>query len=245
MMINREAARKYLPFDLPGETPPDDFAPAEKECLSFLTRMLKKARESKKELEAAQKEAQRLWDQKEELRNLLYRLLVRNMIPVMDQCKLALGPLSASSGEPPPAPSSAPSTPAEQPPGSDRGDTASALVTMKAVGAEVNPKEAAVAEAAPAAAATPDRTVVLCLKSIERGVFALLDELGVERVDLVGKTYDNVEVEGQKIEEPFAILNDPARGKPESNVVKTVVQDLWISCKDGRIEVLRKGEVYL
>jgi hypothetical protein len=65
----------------------------------------------------------------------------------------------------------------------------------------------------------------------------------VTRVDLLDRTYEDVEVDGEKIHDPFEILESEQKGKSGEVKVREVVSDLWISRRDGTVQVLYRGKV--
>lgn len=81
------------------------------------------------------------------------------------------------------------------------------------------------------------------LASIERGLLHILEELGVARVELLGRTYENVEVDGEKIDDPFQILEATQKGKSSEIEVREVVSDLWVRRQHGAIQVVARGKV--
>ena len=78
---------------------------------------------------------------------------------------------------------------------------------------------------------------------MQRSVLYILEELGVRRIDLIGHTYDDVVVNGQKIDDPFVVLESVQKGKTSEISVRTVIDDLWILDRDGFPEVLQRGQV--
>ena len=89
-MSIKETANKLLPFDAPDTPLPKDFSAAEQMCLSFLPKFLDRYRTLKGENDDARASSQKLWEEKEDLRNKLDSYLVRNLLPLVDQCKLAM-----------------------------------------------------------------------------------------------------------------------------------------------------------
>jgi hypothetical protein len=82
------------------------------------------------------------------------------------------------------------------------------------------------------------------LASTYRKVLHVLEELGVVPVDLQGRTYKDVAVDGQAIEDPFEVLHSEQTGKSTEATVREVVSDLWVSRRHGGVQVLRRGKVY-
>ncbi|NOX55924.1 MAG: hypothetical protein GXP27_16070 [Planctomycetes bacterium] len=78
------------------------------------------------------------------------------------------------------------------------------------------------------------------LAGLLRSVLYLLEEMGVRRIDLLGRTYDDVTVDGRPIEDPFEIIESTQTGRASTRRVTRVLADLWID-SDGR--VLRRGKV--
>jgi hypothetical protein len=187
-----------------AEAPTDkDAAAAEKESLKFPGRFLKKAQE----LKDLRQELRQAWEQNEKLSSRLNGFVIRNLIGVLDNCKLALARPA------PPAPEAAP-----------------------------------LEEAAPAAEPVPavedaERLEQASLASVVRSVLYILEELGARRVELLGRTYDGVEVDGQKIDDPFDVLESSQKGKASEITVREVVGDLWVLKRNGYFEVLQRGRV--
>lgn len=232
-MTTEEAAKQLLPFEAPAQPLPADFAIAEQACLGFVPKFLARYRTLKGETEEARQASQKMWEEKEDLRNKLERYLVRNLLPMVDQCKLALSEAAKEKAPKPAAESS--ETPAADP-----------LATMKAPEGVL--AEPAPPEAPPVAAPTQpamDESVagVPFVRSIERQLVALLREMGIERVDLLGTTYETVLVDGEAIPEPFEIVHFTQQDKSKPAIVTEVIQDLWITRQHGAIRVLRKGQV--
>jgi hypothetical protein len=87
-----EQARQALAFEPPAKQAAGDYALAEKECFKASARLVQKVRDVNREKREAEARSQRLWDEKEALAGRLNKYLVRNLIPVVDSCKHALGP---------------------------------------------------------------------------------------------------------------------------------------------------------
>jgi hypothetical protein len=89
-----------------------------------------------------------------------------------------------------------------------------------------------------------DQPAEVALASAYRKVLHVLEEMGVVPVDLIGRTYKDVAVDGQAIEDPFEVLHSEQTGKSTEAVVREVVSDLWVSRRHGAVQVLRRGKVY-
>jgi hypothetical protein len=81
------------------------------------------------------------------------------------------------------------------------------------------------------------------LGSVYRKVLHLLEELGVVPVDLQGRTYKDVVVDGQAVEDPFEVIHSEQAGKSTEAAVREVFSDLWVSRRHGGVQVLRRGRV--
>jgi len=82
-----------------------------------------------------------------------------------------------------------------------------------------------------------------CLASVYRTVLYLLEELGVAPVDLLGRTYRDVTVDGQAIDDPFDVHESDQKGRTDEVRVREVIHDLWVVRRGGHVEVLRRGLV--
>src|SRR5947209_9804246 len=63
------------------------------------------------------------------------------------------------------------------------------------------------------ASAPAEAIETAALAGVQRTVMHLLEELQVTRVDLLGRTYEDVEVDGETIHDPFEILESEQKGK--------------------------------
>jgi hypothetical protein len=81
------------------------------------------------------------------------------------------------------------------------------------------------------------------LAGVRRSVLALLEELHVFPVDLLGHTYEDVLVDGQNVEDPFDVQASTQSGKTSEVKVTAVIRDLWVRRREGYVEVLRRGLV--
>jgi molecular chaperone GrpE (heat shock protein) len=81
------------------------------------------------------------------------------------------------------------------------------------------------------------------LAGVERSVLYLLEQLGVFPVDLHGHTYEDVIVDGQKVEDPFEVQSSTQTGKISEVKVNAVISDLWVRRRNGSVEILRRGLV--
>jgi molecular chaperone GrpE (heat shock protein) len=97
--------------------------------------------------------------------------------------------------------------------------------------------------AQPADASEAGRLEGATLSSIVRSLLYVLEQLGARRLELLGRTYENVEVNGQKIDDPFEVLESSQKGKASEITVREVVGDLWVLERNGYVEVLQRGRV--
>jgi molecular chaperone GrpE (heat shock protein) len=81
------------------------------------------------------------------------------------------------------------------------------------------------------------------LAGVERTVLYLLEQLGAFPVDLHGHTYEDVIVDGQKVEDPFEVQSSTQTGKISEVKVTEVISDLWVRRRNGSVEILRRGLV--
>ena len=209
--MQSDQARQALAFEPPAKQAAGDYALAEKECFKAAAKLVQKVRDVHREKQEAEARSQRLWDEKEALAGKLNKYLVRNLIPVIDSCKAAIG---------------------------SRPGALAALRegSLPVDGVEERPGAAA---EAPADGDLQARY----LESILRSVLALLNSLDLFRVELAGRTTEDVVVQGEKIDNPFEIEEAEAKGKISELRVREVVDDLWVSRKNGVLEVVRKGKV--
>jgi hypothetical protein len=96
-------------------------------------------------------------------------------------------------------------------------------------------------DAAPSA--EPEGVARAALASVYRNVLHVLEELGVTPVDLLGRTYTDVVVDGEPVEDPFEVLESEQKGKGTEATVREVVSDLWVARRHGRVQVVRRGKV--
>lgn len=78
----------------------------------------------------------------------------------------------------------------------------------------------------------------LALESVRRLLVYILEQLGVQRVELLGQTYASVVFDGRPIADPFEVMSSTQQGKASDRIVTQVIRDLWID-RDGR--VVQKG----
>lgn len=104
--------------------------------------------------------------------------------------------------------------------------------------------EAGVAPAEPGAE-PPSKSAIeaMALRGVERMIAQLLAELGVYRAELLGHTYEDVLFEGQKVQDPFEVLESQQRGKASEIRVREVVSDLWVMRQGDHIKVVQRGKV--
>jgi hypothetical protein len=81
------------------------------------------------------------------------------------------------------------------------------------------------------------------LASVERTVLYLLEQIDVFPVPLLGHTYEDVLVDGQKVEDPFEVQSSTQTGKISEVKVTEVISDLWVRRRNGAVEILRRGRV--
>lgn len=239
-MPSPEMDAKLLEFEPPADGDAAEWAAAEKECLKFPSRLIKKAQE----LNECRQELKQAWEANERLEKKLFGFVVRNLITILDNCKLALADAAAQD------PARSPATP------DAAARDASGLTTD--VPASVAPSSAAPAAAAVPAngseATSPTKAAsdtlasagslqAAALASACRSIEYVLEELGAARVELLGRTYDDVVMDGQKIDDPFEILEASQKGKASTLPVREVVADLWVLRSAGYVEVLQKGRV--
>lgn len=224
-----------LEFEAPSEGDPKDWARAERECFKFPARLVKKAQELLGIRQQLQRVEQKAWEERERLNNMLYGFVVRNLISIIDNSKLALAQLTSTNTAVDIALPTAETSAVEKTEVFEAVDPARATPieeqTVKIVAVDPH--------AAPGARALE----LTSLQSIHRTVMYLLEELGARRVELLGRTYANVEVDGQKIDDPFDVLESSQKGKLSEITVREVIEDLWVTHQHGRFEVLRKGKV--
>lgn len=203
--------RAALAFEAPDKQAKGDYAVAEKECFKAMGRLVQRLRDLAREKQEAEQRSQRLWEEKEALGQKLNKYLVRNLIPLVDNCKAALG---------------------------DRPGARAALqeASLPVDGVETAP-------AATEVPAEGDAMQARYLESMLRSVLSLLTSLDLHRIELLGRTAEDVVVEGQAIENPFEIEEAEAKGKISEMRVREVIDDLWVSRKNGVLEVVRKGRV--
>jgi hypothetical protein len=89
----------------------------------------------------------------------------------------------------------------------------------------------------------PASPEALSVASVYRAVLHLLEELGAVPVELLGRTYTDVTVDGQTIDDPFDVIEAEQKGKTADVRVSEVIHDLWVRRSNGRVEVLRRGKV--
>lgn len=80
------------------------------------------------------------------------------------------------------------------------------------------------------------------IESIQRSLLNLLEGLHVYPVDLLGKTYRGVEVNGRLVNDPFEVVEAQNQGKGSELPVLEVVTGLWVQTEPG-LRVVRKGQV--
>jgi hypothetical protein len=81
------------------------------------------------------------------------------------------------------------------------------------------------------------------LAGVERTVLYLLEQLDVVPVPLLGHTYEDVLVDGQKVEDPFEVQSSTQTGKISEVTVTEVISDLWVRRRNGSVEIMRRGRV--
>jgi hypothetical protein len=222
-MAANDDARDVLRFPPPPEdADPAEWDRAERESLKFPRRFLKKAQELRQCRQESQQQLQSAWEEKERLARQLYGFVMPNLIAIVDNCKLALAaaagllPAAESLPRPDEATEAGPGQgEGREPPGSTPRLAGDSGATLQEVS----------------------------LGSIHRSILYLLEELGAVRIELVGHTYDDVIVDGEKIEDPFVVLEATQKGKQTEVRVREVVEDLWVTRRHGRVEVLRRGTV--
>ena len=230
-----------MTFDAP-EPPDGDCAASEKECFRTIARLVKNLRERHQHLAEAARQSERYWNEKEKATQLLNEYLVRNLIPIVDGCKLWLGHrpgvLAALRDASLPVDGGNASAPAPVP------ETAEVLEPTTADPPAETPIESA--EPTPAAVsteATDGENLARYVETILRSVLSLLNSLELYRVDLLGRTVNDVVVEGEAIEHPFVIEDAQEKGKATEMRVREVNEDLWVRRRHGVLEVARKGRV--
>ncbi len=80
------------------------------------------------------------------------------------------------------------------------------------------------------------------LESVGRSISNILEGLHIEQVDLLGKTYRRVEVNGRLVEDPFEIVEARTQGKATELPVLEIITSLWVQTEPG-LRVIRKGQV--
>ena len=110
--------------------------------------------------------------------------------------------------------------------------------TCQAVLAE-HPPPAAVAEAG------GEELASMALGKVVRAASQILEQLGVVPVELLGTTYDTVAFNGQRIEEPFEVVEMTGKGSARTTPVSQVEASLWVQQVEGQVRVVRKGMVTL
>jgi hypothetical protein len=207
-----DQARAALAFEAPDRQAKGDYAVAEKECFKAMGRLVQRLRDLAREKQEAEQRSQRLWEEKEALGQKLNKYLVRNLIPLVDNCKSALG---------------------------DRPGARAALQEASLAVDGVEP--APVAGETPVDGSEPMQSRYL--ESMLRSVLSLLTSLDLYRIELLGRSAEDVIVGGEAIDNPFEIEEAEAKGKLSELRVREVIEDLWVSKKNGVLEVVRKGKV--
>ena len=85
----------------------------------------------------------------------------------------------------------------------------------------------------------------LVLSKVVRQSTQLLEQLGVVPVELLGATYETVSVNGQKIDDPFEVVESATKGSALTTPVAKVEAPLWVSTAGGGVRVVRRGMVCL
>lgn len=91
------------------------------------------------------------------------------------------------------------------------------------------------------AEADGEQLASMALGKVVRAATQLLEQLGVHSVELLGTTYETVAVNGQKIEDPFEIVERTTGGPIHSSPVTKVDAPLWVHIENGKVKVLRRG----
>src|SRR5262245_55546717 len=163
-------------------------------------------------------EAVQGWSRDRDELDRIRGLVVRNLIILASNCKTALSEIAPEQAAIAPADTMAPS-----------GSPAASPETM--------------AEPTPPFQAAGRSIEAIALGGVARMIASLLADLGVYRVELLGRTYQNVEFNGQKVDDPFEVLEAQQRGKASEIKVREVVSDLWVSRQGDYVKVLQRGKV--
>lgn len=95
------------------------------------------------------------------------------------------------------------------------------------------------------AQADGEQLASMALGKVVRAATQLLEQLGVHPVDLVGATSESVVVSGQKLEDPFDIVDRTSDGPIRTSPVTKVEAPLWVHVDGGKVRIVRKGMVCL
>lgn len=93
------------------------------------------------------------------------------------------------------------------------------------------------------APAESESLVLSTLASTRRMILYLLEQFGAVPIELLGHTYEDVVVDGQKVLDPFEVESVTQSGKSTEVKVLGVICDLWVRRRGGAVEVLRRGRV--
>ena len=99
--------------------------------------------------------------------------------------------------------------------------------------------------AAEAADGDSGQLSAMALGKVVRASTQLLEQLGVVPIDLMGLTYETVVVNGQKVDDPFEVLEATTKGSAMSTPVSKVESPLWVLADGGKVRIVRKGMVCL
>jgi hypothetical protein len=114
--------------------------------------------------------------------------------------------------------------------------------------ATIDSCQAVLAEHPPPASvseADGEQLASMALGKVVRAATQLLEQLGVQPVDLLGATCESVVVNGQKLEDPFEIVDRTTDGPIRTSPVTKVDAPLWVHVDGSKVRVVRKGMVTL
>lgn len=212
-----------LAFQQPSDRSDVNWEYAEQEAIKFPQRFRDKCRA----LTQTSKDFARLTAENDRL----FSFVVRNLISIVDNCRAAAA-LTGKCIETVPRGSNTTNP-------LDLTDAASDLAAVGTAAPAATEERPAGVESA----SEKDSLASNTLAGVYRAALHLLEELGVAPVDLAGQTYDEVMVDGNKIEDPFEVLESAQRGPAKSLPVVEVVSPLWIHRRDGGVSVIRRGRV--
>lgn len=95
------------------------------------------------------------------------------------------------------------------------------------------------------AEADGEQLASMALGKVVRAATQLLEQLGVQSVELLGATYETVAVGGQRLEDPFEIVDRATDSPIRTSPVTKVEAPLWVHVEGSKVRIVRKGMVCL